>query len=336
MPCNASYTRFIFGKFFHKYYNSICIFICTPICTKFYSCKKWVLHWELDFIGEIHPRSSKGHPLILVATDYFTKWTEAVPLRNMTHREVISFVQKYIIYRFRVPQSLTTDQGPSFMSHQFREFTDSMKIKLMNSSPHYAQANGQVEASNKVLIKIIKKRIEDNPRRWHEKLSEVLWVHRTSRHGATKVTPFEILYVQEAVLPVEIGLQNLRVTKQDSLSAKEYHELMMDKIDDVPKSRFKALEEIEREMLKIAKAYNKRVMEKLFQVGDLVWKMILLLGTQSGKFGKWSPSWEGPFRVIRVVPGNAYFVENLEGHSLPKALNGKYLKHYYPSMWEDR
>jgi hypothetical protein len=49
-----------------------------------------------------------------------------------------------------------------------------MKIKLMNSSPYYAQANGQAEASNKVLIIIIKKRIEDNPRRWHEKLSEAL------------------------------------------------------------------------------------------------------------------------------------------------------------------
>jgi hypothetical protein len=46
----------------------------------------------LDFIGEIHPGSSKGHRFILVATDYFTKWTEAVPLRNMTHLEVISFV----------------------------------------------------------------------------------------------------------------------------------------------------------------------------------------------------------------------------------------------------
>jgi hypothetical protein len=46
----------------------------------------------LYLIGEIHPRSSKGHRFILVATDYFTKWTEAVPLRNMTHQEVISFV----------------------------------------------------------------------------------------------------------------------------------------------------------------------------------------------------------------------------------------------------
>jgi hypothetical protein len=35
---------------------------------------------------------------------------------------------------------------------------------------------------------------------------------------------------------VEIGLQSLRVTRQGSLSAKEYHKLMMDKNDDVPKS----------------------------------------------------------------------------------------------------
>jgi hypothetical protein len=113
----------------------------------------------LYFIYETRPRLSKGHRFILVAMDYFTKWTEAVWLRNMTQWEVINFVQEHIIYRFGVPQTLTTNQGPSFMSHQFREFAESMKIKLLNSCPYYVQANGQVEASNKVLIKIIKKRI---------------------------------------------------------------------------------------------------------------------------------------------------------------------------------
>jgi hypothetical protein len=127
--------------------------------------KPWPFRgWGLDFIGEIHPGSSKGYRFILVVMNYFTKWIEAVPLRNMTHWEVISFVQEHIIYRFGVHQTLTTDQGPSFMSRQFREFMESMKIKLLNSSPYYAQANGQAEASNKVLIKIIKKRIKDNPR----------------------------------------------------------------------------------------------------------------------------------------------------------------------------
>jgi hypothetical protein len=64
--------------------------------------------------------------------------------------------------------------------------------------------------------------------------------------------------------------------------------------------------------------------------------MILTLGTRSGKFGKWLPSREGSFRVIGVVSGNAYFVEDLDEHTLPKDLNGKYLKCYYPSMWQDR
>jgi hypothetical protein len=53
---------------------------------------------------------------------------------------------------------------------------------------------------------------------------------------------------------------------------------MMDKIDEAPESRLKALEEIEKEKVKIAKAYNKRGVGKSFQVGDLVWKTILPLG----------------------------------------------------------
>jgi hypothetical protein len=80
------------------------------------------------------------------------------------------------------------------------------------------------------------------------------------------------------VLPVEVSLQNLRITGQDYLSTKEYTELMMDKIDEAPENRLKALEEIEKEKVKIAKAYNKRGVGKSFQVGDLVWKIILPLG----------------------------------------------------------
>jgi hypothetical protein len=45
------------------------------------------------------------------------------------------------------------------------DFVNSYGIKLLNSSPYYAQANGQAESSNKTLVKLIKKKIEDNPRR---------------------------------------------------------------------------------------------------------------------------------------------------------------------------
>jgi len=92
----------------------------------------------LDFIGQINPPSSKGHRFVLVATDYFTKWTEAVPLKNVTHAEVIEFITEHIIHRFSIPQALTTDQGSSFISKEVRIFIESYKIKLLNSSPYYA------------------------------------------------------------------------------------------------------------------------------------------------------------------------------------------------------
>jgi transposase InsO family protein len=95
---------------------------------------------------------------MLVATNYFTKWTEVVALKNMTHKEVIEFITEHIIHRFGIPQTLTTDQGTSFMSKEVREFAELYRIKLLNSSPYYAQANGQTESSNRTLINLVKKR----------------------------------------------------------------------------------------------------------------------------------------------------------------------------------
>jgi transposase InsO family protein len=100
---------------------------------------------------------------VLVAVDYFTKWTETVPLKNMTHKEEIQFITEHIIHRFSIPQTLTTYEGTSFVSKEMREFAELYKIKLLNSSPYYAQTNGQAESSNKTLIKFIKKKIEENP-----------------------------------------------------------------------------------------------------------------------------------------------------------------------------
>jgi hypothetical protein len=119
------------------------------------------LHWPKTF------PSFKGHQFMLVATDYFTKWTKAVLLKNISHKEVIGFITEHIIHRFGIPQTLTTDQETSFVSKEVREFAKLYKIKLLNSSPYYAQANGQAEFSNKTLIKLIKKKMEENPRRWH-------------------------------------------------------------------------------------------------------------------------------------------------------------------------
>jgi hypothetical protein len=119
-----------------------------------------------------------------------------MPLKNMTHREVINFVMEHIIYRFGILQTPMTDHGADFMTHQFKGFATSLKIKLLNALQYYAQANEQAEARNKTIVGLIKKKIEEKPRRWHEVLIEALWAYRVSEHGAIKVTPFELVYGQ--------------------------------------------------------------------------------------------------------------------------------------------
>jgi hypothetical protein len=147
-------------------------------------------------------------------------------------------------------------------------------------------------------------------------LSKALWAHRISKHSATKVTPFELVYGQEAILPIEVNLNDLQIARQNELSVIDYHNLMLDRLDEVSDERIKALGEIERDKLRVARAYNERVNEKLFQVGDLVWNTILLIGSKSNKFGKWSPNWEGPYRIEEVIPGNSYIVQSVQGISL--------------------
>jgi hypothetical protein len=95
-------------------------------------------------------------------------------------------------------------------------------------------------------------------------LLEALWAHRISKHSATNVTPFELVYGQEVILPIELNLDALCLAQQNELSTIDYHNLMFNKLDEPLDERIKALGVIERDKLRVARAYNKRVKEKSF------------------------------------------------------------------------
>jgi hypothetical protein len=181
------------------------------------------------------------------------------------------------------------------------------------------------------MIKLIQKKIDQKPKRWHSVLNEALWAYRMAPHGATKTSPYELVYGHHAVLPWEIQLDSRRVVLQKDLSSRDYSGLMMDELEDLHMICLRALENIEKNKLRVAKYYNKKVKVKQFAEGDLVWKALLPIGTKYSAFGKWSPNWE-PFRVVKCVPGNAYMLKTLLGEEFSAAINGRYLKKYYPSV----
>jgi hypothetical protein len=78
---------------------------------------------------------------------------------------------------------------------------------------------------------------------------------------------------------------------------------MLDRLDEVSDERVKTLGEIERDKLRVARAYNRKVKEKSFQVRDLVWKTILPIRSRSNKFG--------PYRIEKVISRNSYMVQSI-------------------------
>ena len=85
-------------------------------------------------------------------------------MKEAEQKDVIQFIKEHIIHRFEIPQSITTDQGSMFTGDEMTYFAKDYSIQLIISTPFYAQVNGQAEAFNKVLINILEKMLEDNPR----------------------------------------------------------------------------------------------------------------------------------------------------------------------------
>eukprot|EP00253_Pinus_taeda_P026662 PITA_26662 len=132
----------------------------------------------LDIIGEITPQSSKQHKYILTATDYFTKWVEAISLKKTNFEVIIEFIDQFIITRFGVPNALVFDNASYFSRNSMFEFATKRGFKLKYSANYYPEGNGLAESTNKNLIKIIKRTIEQNHKNWHKSLIFALWADR--------------------------------------------------------------------------------------------------------------------------------------------------------------
>ena len=65
--------------------------------------------------------------------------------------------------------------------------------------------------TNKSLLKIIKIQLEGAKGAWPEELPNVLWANRMTTRVPTRETPFRLTFGTKAVIPMEVGLTNIRV-----------------------------------------------------------------------------------------------------------------------------
>ncbi|XP_065632981.1 uncharacterized protein LOC112035103 [Quercus suber] len=122
---------------------------------------------------------------------------------------------------------------PQGKGQGFRDFYSGLGIKNQFSSPGHPQANGQTEVTNRMLLRIIKARLDDAKGAWPEELPNVLWAYRTTARTSTGETPFRLTYGTEAVIPVEVGVTS---TRREAFNEEENDDLLrvdLDCLDEV-------------------------------------------------------------------------------------------------------
>lgn len=162
--------------------------------------------WGLDFIGEINHTSSSQHKWILTETNYFTKWIESIPSKKCIESMIIEFLLNNIMSKFGCPRNLITNNAQAFKSHKMISFFNKYNIILSHSTAYYPQGNVLAESSNKSLIRIIKKLLQENKRSWHTKLKYALWVDTVSTKRVIGMSPFQLVYGTNVIFPDSLGL----------------------------------------------------------------------------------------------------------------------------------
>lgn len=140
---------------------------------------------------------------------------EAIPLKKAIRVAISNFIHEHVITWFRIPRRLINDSGTPFVNKDVRSLVEAYHIKHKRSTPYYPQGNGQVEATNRVTLKIPKKMKHEYGGKWSSHLIDVLWASKSSLKTATEFSPFSLIYGPEVISLVELTVFTPKVELKD-------------------------------------------------------------------------------------------------------------------------
>ena len=205
---------------------------------------------------------------------------------------IARFMKEYIICHFGIPKVFLSDNGTSFVNSEVSLLTDKYSIIHHRSTVAYRKCNGQAEATNKTLVNILAKMLEDFSSTWDDKIPEVLWAYQTTKMKPTGYTPFSLIFGTGAVSPVELEVPSARYDLQSAMLPHSRHV----QLEALEENRDNAQRHFEIYWKQLSKSYDQLVRPRKFKEGDLVLKACTrhIRGLPLPKF---EANWEGPYIV---------------------------------------
>jgi transposase InsO family protein len=282
--------------------------------------------WAIDFVRPINSLGKcTGARYIITATDYLTRWVEAAPVKDYSTVTIVQFIFENILTRFGCLRILMSDQCTHFLTQTIQLLTEEFQIYHQKSNPYHPQANGTVEAFNKILENALTKICNANRDDWDTKIPVVLWAYRTTCKKLASQTLFKLAYEQEVVMPMEYIVPSLKIVTLTDLEDEETVEERLLHLVELEEDIF--VEGFHQQVQKNReKAWHDRhIKSKEIKEGDLV----LMYHNKFAQFpGKFRMHWLGPYQVKHVTEGGASSLAKLDGTMVPTMVNGSRLKLY--------
>ena len=155
----------------------------------------------IDVLGPL-PVSHRSNRHILVITDCFTKWTEAIAMPDQEAATIATTFVNNFITRYGVPLLLLSDGSTNFDSKLFREVCKFLQIEKVKTSVMRPQANGVTERFNRTLATMLTMYCTQDQKDWDLYLPQVMMAYRSSVHSSTGQSPNKMVYGREIMLPM--------------------------------------------------------------------------------------------------------------------------------------
>lgn len=275
----------------------------------------------IDILGPL-PRTKQGNKYLLVVGDYFSKWLEAIPLRNQEATTVASKLVERIISVFGVPLSIHSDQGSNFESEVFQELCKLLGITKTRTTPLRPQSDGMVERANRTIENMLTAFVSENQNDWDEYIYLLMLAYRSSEHESTGFSPYQMVFATQPTLPIDIILGKPE-TNDNQVFHTEYIELLRQKLDKIHDWARRNLNLSSKNM---KRRYDYQSNAQVYKVGDPVW---LYNPTRTkGRCPKLQKPWVGPFTIIHKISDILFRVQK-SPHSKPKVVHHDRLKPYH-------
>ena len=221
---------------------------------------------ELVCVDYLALEPSSGYSNVLVITDHFSKFSQAIPTRNQTAKTTAKALFENFIVRYGIPERIHSDQGKSFECKLIQELCDIMGIEKSRTTSYHPAGNGQAERFNKTLLDMIGTLPKEKKKAWKDHLATVVHAYNCTRHDTTDVSPHLLMFGREPRLPIDVQF-GINKETEDSHTYTEYARKLRERLSfayDLSAKHSKAAQGNQ------AHNYNKKVRGGLLHVGDTV------------------------------------------------------------------